>query len=137
MRTASLLFALLVAVIVLFNLSRWLSGAHPQITGFMAASVAAYCLLSISLWRNNRAAAVIGVIVAGAGALLFAGAIYFMWPIISTELVSLNAIVEFAITMVGPVLLNVAIVGVLIAALRSNNRFERSRGASSMGQGGG
>jgi hypothetical protein len=127
MRVASLLFVLLVALIALFNGFRWLSGAHLQITGLMTASIAVYGVLSVSLWRNNRVAAVIGIIVAGAGALLLAGAIYFMWPIVSAELAMSSGIVEVALTMVGPLLLNVGIVGVLIKVLRSNNRFERSR----------
>jgi uncharacterized membrane protein len=122
-RTAAILFALLVATIAVFNAIAWTNGAPVRVTVLMAASVGVYCALSILLWRRNRIAAAVGVFVAALGSLIFGGAIYFMWPIISTELTQSRGTMEIVGTMVGPFVLNVGALGLLSNALLSNNRW--------------
>jgi hypothetical protein len=138
MRSASVLFVLLAADIALFNVFTWLSGTPTRITGRMVAVVTLYGVLSALLWRRKPGAAVLGFIVAMAGALNLVGSTHFMWPMMSVVLTTLSrAAVEIALTIVAPLLVNLAILGVLIKVLHSNNRLERTRvGAPSVSQGG-
>jgi hypothetical protein len=123
LRYASLLFAGLIALVVFSSIVAWINGLPVRTNAWQVGAVATYLTLSVLLWRRNRPAAVVGVIVATAGLLLVGGAIYFLWPIVATQLYVPRQILEVAATMIGPVALNLAIIVVLVKALLSNNRW--------------
>jgi hypothetical protein len=122
-RTASILFVLLAALVVLVNAVAWINGAPLRINALQVGVVATHIALAVLLWRQVRPAAFIGVVIALAGLLLLTGAIYSMWPLIVGELATSRGAVEFVGTLITPTALNLAIVVVLVRALLSNNRW--------------
>ena len=123
MRPASVLFALLAALVIPFDVLAWVYGAPFHPNGVQFVALATYCTLSLLLWNHIRTAVLIGVIVSLAGLLLFCGATYFMWAYLSAELSTVPGTINLAVTLIAPLLLNLAIAAVLGRALLSNNRW--------------
>jgi hypothetical protein len=92
-------------------------------TPWRIAVLLVYLGLAYFLWRRNRVAAYVGVLVASAGALLLGGATFFLWPLLSDQIKELSGALEVTATMFVPCLLNLAAAVVLGGALLSNNRW--------------
>jgi cytochrome bd-type quinol oxidase subunit 2 len=120
MRLASTLFALLSLVVLVSNIGSWLFfGAPVRVTTMMGVTVTISAVLAILLWRRQRWAAIVGLVVAAAMFLLMAGAAYFLWPYILPSRGPPRALFDFAALML-TILLTAAIAAALTRGLLSN-----------------
>ena len=86
MRTSSVLFCPAGRPAVFGNVLPWAFGAPIRITALFICAVALSVVLCVFLWRLQRWAAVVGLIVALADLLVIGGATYFLWPSVRTSL---------------------------------------------------
>jgi len=125
-RTSSVLFALLAGTAVFGNVLPWAFGAPIRITALFICAVALSVVLSVFLWRLQRWAAVVGLIVALADLLLIGGATYFLWPSVRTSFEEPHPAFNTFLTMLLPLALNACIAVALARVLLSNNRWRGS-----------
>jgi hypothetical protein len=123
MRSASILFALLAASAVLGNVVPWALGVPLRITAAFICAVALFVVLAVFLWRLQRWAAVVGLMVALAELLLIGGAAYFLWPSVRASFDEPRVAINTSLTMLLPLVVNACIAVVLGRVLLSNNRW--------------
>jgi hypothetical protein len=124
-RLASILFALLAALVTFFNVAEWLQGVPLRGNTLQISIIAIYFALSGLLWRQVPFSRIAGLIIAAIGLLVFSGAAYFVLPLISSQLGRPSGLVPFTASTIVPILLNLGIVLALTRVLLSNQRLER------------